>query len=299
MKKLILLLLIVSCWSCKNTNSKTPVSTETISTEIKPSVLLETFRYTPNATPIISVHRGGKGLKNYPENCLETLQYINNSISSAIYEIDVAQTKDSVLVLLHDTTLERTTTGTGNINKYTYKELQAFNLKDDFGNTTNFKIPLLKDVLIWAKAHNVVLTLDKKRSVAFKTLVNLVKEQEAEDVSILITYDLKQSNEAYNLAPNLLLSVSARNAKELNWLLNSEIPTENMFAFTGTRLSSDSLYKAIHDKKIMTILGTLGNLDKQAEAKGDQLYKTWSDKGIDVFATDRPFEAAKALGVLK
>lgn len=298
MKKLYILLFVLGLTSCKNENASTTKTPETILNKAEKSQLLKSFKYSPESKPIISVHRGGKGLKNYPENCLETLQYINDSIS-AIYEIDVAQTKDSVLVLMHDNTLDRTTTGIDKLSRYTYEELQGFDLKDDYGNKTNFKIPLLKDVLSWAKTNNVVLTLDKKRTVSFKALINEVKQMEAENISVIITYNLEQTKEVYNLAPNLLLSVSARNAKEFNWLLESKIPTENMFAFTGTRLSSDSLYTAIHNKKIKTILGTLGNLDKQAEAKGDHLYKVWKDLGIDVFATDRPFEVAKALELNK
>jgi len=73
----------------------------------------------PNAKPIISVHRGGKGIKNYPENCLETLVHVNKSID-AIYEIDVAKTKDNILVLMHDDALNRTTTGEGKLTKYRY-----------------------------------------------------------------------------------------------------------------------------------------------------------------------------------
>ncbi|MCP4053471.1 MAG: glycerophosphodiester phosphodiesterase family protein, partial [Mesoflavibacter sp.] len=235
---------------------------------------------------------------NYPENCLETLKYINDSIS-AIYEIDVAQTKDSVLVLMHDNSLDRTTTGTGKLTNYTYKKLQQFNLVDDFGTETNFKIPTLKDVLLFAKQNNIVLTLDKKRSVDYKSIVNLVNQLQAQDQVVLITYDIQQATEAYTIAPHLLLSVSARNTKELDWLLHSKIPTQNMLAFTGTRLSSDSLYKAIHKLGVKTILGTLGNLDKQAKTKSDTLYRHWMQKGIDVFATDRPFVAANALQISK
>jgi glycerophosphoryl diester phosphodiesterase len=47
------------------------------------------------------------------------------------------------------------------------------------------------------------------------------------------------------------------------------------------------------------MLGTLGNLDKQAEAKGDTLYSTWHKMKIDIFATDRPFQAAAALNIVK
>ena len=43
------------------------------------------------------------------------------------------------------------------------------------------------------------------------------------------------------------------------------------------------------------MLGTLGNLDKKAKARGDVLYKEWVKLGIDVFATDRPLEVKKAI----
>ena len=81
--------------------------------------------FSPDSKPIISVHRGGKGIANYPENCLETLKYINDSIQ-ATFEIDVAKTKDNVLVLMHDNTLERTTTGTDKLTNYTETILTYF-----------------------------------------------------------------------------------------------------------------------------------------------------------------------------
>lgn len=292
MKNIIVSLFIILCFSCKN--EKTTQDTNVAVESIKPSILLRTLAYTPNDTPIISVHRGGKGLKYYPENCLETLKYINDSIN-VIYEIDVAKTKDDVLILMHDNTLERTSTGTGKVTDYTFKQLQRFNLEDDFGNKTSFKIPLFKDVLDWARDNKVVLTIDIKRSVDIEQVVELIRETNAKDIAIIITYDLKQAERANAIAPELLLSVSARNDKEVEWLLHSGIPTENMIAFTGTRVSPDALYAKIHSYGIKTILGTLGNLDKRAEARGDSLYKVWVNKGIDVIATDRPFAVANAI----
>lgn len=244
------------------------------------------------------MHRGGKSIENYPENCLETLQYVNDSIP-AIYEIDIAKTKDNVLVLMHDDNLNRISTGEGAITNYTYSELLQYNLEDDFGNETTFKIPLFKDVLTWAKTNKVILTIDIKKSVSVEHVVALIKETNAEDVSIIITYDIKQATAAYKAAPNLLLSVSARNNEELDWLLHSKIPTQNMIAFTGTRLATQAFYKQLHDLGITTMLGTLGNLDKQAEAKGDALYQNWVDLGVDVIATDRPFAAAASLKITK
>ena len=96
--------------------------------------LLNKFRYSENNdAAIISVHRGSSKLIGYPENCLETLKYVNDSIS-AIFEIDVSRTSDDVLVLMHDKTLERTTTGINALIDYSFQELQGLNLVDDFGN---------------------------------------------------------------------------------------------------------------------------------------------------------------------
>ena len=296
MSRITILLALLLVFSCKENTQQLE---EAALTEVKPSVLIETFRFNKdNVTPLISVHRGGAGLANFPENCLETLQYVNDSIS-AIFEIDVAKTKDGVLVLMHDNTLERTTTGNDRLDKYTYDELQAFYLVDDFGNETTFKIPKFIDVLAWAKNSKAILTVDIKRTVDVSEVIKAIREQQAEDYSVIITYDVKQGLKAYELAPELLLSVTARNQEELTWLLETDIPVENMIAFTGTRLSDVSLYNELHKLGIQTMLGTLGNLDKQAEAKGDALYKTWHNMGIDVFATDRSFQAAAALDIVK
>ena len=64
-----------------------------------------------------------------------------------------------------------------------------------------------------------------------------------------------------------------------------------MLAFTGTRLSKAPLYKRLHKEGIVCILGTLGNLDKQAEARGEDMYQYWKSLGVDILATDRPFKS--------
>ena len=290
MKNLFFIVLLCLCFTCKN--STEPITTSKESEKV--SSLLSEFRYGNEDLPKISVHRGGKGLKKYPENCLETLSFVNDSIH-AIYEIDVAQTKDGQLVLMHDNSIERTTNGSGLVKDMTYSELEQYRLKDDYGTITDYKIPLFEDVLKWSKVNNVVLTVDIKRSVSQQAVIDAIKTIGAEDTCIIITYDLEQAKSAYQLAPEFLLSVSARNMEEFQWLMDSEIPVENMIAFTGTRLSNRNLYKALHDKKILTMLGTLGNLDNQAQARGDQLYRDWMAMGIDILATDRPFEAHAAI----
>ncbi|MBU2920719.1 glycerophosphodiester phosphodiesterase family protein [Winogradskyella psychrotolerans] len=288
MKQFLLIFALCAFWACKQTKT----STDTL--ELQPSKLIERFKVSNLEYPNISVHRGGKGFINYPENCIETLKYVSDSIV-AVYEVDVAQTKDGKLVLMHDKTIDRTTTGSGKVDELLYQELKQFNLKDDYGNKTDFKIPLFSEVLQWCVKNNVILTVDIKKSVSQEAVIKTIREFKAEDVCIIITYNVEEAKTAYKIAPDLLLSVSARNDDELNRLLETNIPTKNMLAFTGTRLSDPLLFKSLHDKNIVCILGTLGNLDKSAEARGDKLYVQWKEKGADIIATDRPFEAYKAI----
>lgn len=288
MKRLLLLILVIVFVACKDSKSERQLE------QAQKSKLIELFKPSRSDYPKISVHRGGKGIKHYPENCLETLQYVSDSIS-AIFEIDIAQTKDGKLILMHDNSIDRTTNGSGSVKNLTYNELRKYDLIDDFGNQTNFKVPLFSEVLKWSRENNVILTIDIKRSVSQKDVIDAIETANAKDISIIITYDVEQAQSAYKLAPDVLLSVSARNHEELDRLLKSEIPTENMLAFTGTRLSNKSLYQRLHNEDIVCILGTLGNLDNQAKARGDELYLQWKKLGVDILATDRPFEAYKAI----
>lgn len=97
--------------------------------------------------------------RNWPENSLEG---INSAIEMGvdIVEVDLQLTKDSVLILMHDAKLDRTTTGKGKISETTYDEIQKMRLKNGVGIYTRHKVPTLEDVLLLAKGR-VMLNLDK------------------------------------------------------------------------------------------------------------------------------------------
>ncbi len=74
----------------------------------------------------------------FPENCIESFEKTLSDMPS-FFEIDPRMTKDSVIVLMHDATIDRTTTGKGKVSDYTYEELQRFNLVDRQGTVTPYK----------------------------------------------------------------------------------------------------------------------------------------------------------------
>ena len=100
-------------------------------------------------------------MAGFPENCIETFENAT-TYNPVIIEFGIAYSKDSVMVIMHDDKLDRTSTGKGNIGDYTYEELRVFNLKDNDGKETNFKIPTLDSVLTWSKG-KALLTIDLKK----------------------------------------------------------------------------------------------------------------------------------------
>lgn len=256
------------------------------------------FTYKPNQSTKISVHRGGGDLKGYPENCIESFAYVAKQIGSsahpAIIECDIDLTKDSVMVMMHDATLDRTTNGTGKLIDKTYAELGQFQLEDNMGNVTPYKIPTLEEVLRWGK-NKVTFTLDVKRNVSFAKVVDMVHKTGASDYACVITYNAQDAAKLNQLDPNLMLSVTIRNRAEYDRLREVGVPDNRMVAFVGVKEPDEELYQFLHAKGIACILGTLGNLDKQAAAKGDQVYKTFVQHGADIMSTDRPLEMARVV----
>ncbi|MCR8631660.1 glycerophosphodiester phosphodiesterase [Paenibacillus radicis (ex Xue et al. 2023)] len=92
-------------------------------------------------------HRGYP--KKYPENTIPSFQAAID-LSFSHLELDVQLTKDGVPVVIHDTTVNRTTNGKGRVIDYTFNELR----KLDAGGGS--PIPTLEEVLRLAKGRTSV-----------------------------------------------------------------------------------------------------------------------------------------------
>jgi len=126
--------------------------------DIEDGELKELLHYDGECFPLISAHRGGRYIEGYPENAIETFDYILQQIP-AIIECDIVQSLDSVLYIMHDKSLDRTTTGTGLVSSKRWDYVEELRLLDDFGDATSYEVPTLEEVLRWAKG-KTVLALD-------------------------------------------------------------------------------------------------------------------------------------------
>lgn len=280
-----LLLPLILLVSCRQTQPVQKVaSIQALPTNI------HQLTYPLPVQPGISAHRGGKYIDGYPENCLETFQHITKDYV-LIIECDVAQTADGTLILMHDNTIDRTTPGTGKVEDLPYTDLKDLTLEDHTGKPTPYTIPTLEQVLQWAHGH-ALLSLDVKRTVDRAQLIALLQANNAHTYSEIITYNYESAVYYSQHAPEYRLSVGIRNEEELQNYLQSDIAKSSLKPFVGTRRKEQAFYSRLHEEGLVVTLGTLGNIDEQAKARGYKIYEELIAQGVDVFATDYPLEVA-------
>ncbi len=109
------------------------------------------------STVIVVAHRGD--WRYAPENSIAAIEH-SIAIGVDVVELDLQLTKDSVLIVMHDSKLERTTTGKGSVGDWTMDSLRTLKLKNGCGIKTKHHIPTLEEALLFAKG-KVLINLDK------------------------------------------------------------------------------------------------------------------------------------------
>lgn len=169
MKKIIWYILGISflvtfAFGCKSTSGK---STKTaVATEF-----------------IVVGHRGFP--QKFPENSLSGIEGAIAAGRTRV-EIDVHQSKDGELIVMHDETLGRTSNGNGMIAKLTYKEISQFKLATKADPTVyEESIPTLDDVLKLMKGKAELLIEIKEGGDLYpgieKRVVDLIKKRKGKD----------------------------------------------------------------------------------------------------------------------
>ncbi|MEL7003996.1 MAG: glycerophosphodiester phosphodiesterase family protein [Bacteroidota bacterium] len=283
-------------WGCQFTKDQPKAENPAIAdvVQVNDAKAITSFeQWLKDPEPLISAHRGGP-YPGFPENAIETFQNIADQ-TPVVIECDVTITKDGVLILMHDQTLDRTTTGEGIVMDLMYEDVENLLLVDNEGDNTSFHIPTLEEVLTWGRG-KVLFTLDVKRGVPYDKVVDMVDKLDAASYAAIITYRIKDAKLVYSLNADLMISVSARDDRALEQIAKSGIPTKNLLGFVGTREPEPGHYKKLQKRGIKTILGTLGNLDKKVSASGsDDLYLRYFENGANIISTDRPLEVSEVL----
>ena len=264
-----------------------------------PEGLRALFHYDGAAMPLVSAHRGG-ALPGYPENCIATFEHTLRHTFS-ILEIDLQRTKDGQIVLLHDPTLDRTTTGTGPVADRTLEELKRLRLKDSDGKVTQYRMPTLDEALRWARGKTVVI-LDKKK-VPVEVCVKKIQEHRAQAYALVMAYSFDDVRTCHRLDAGIMMEAMIGNRQRLRGFDETGIPWNRVVAFVGHEPPEDKeLLEQIHAQGACCMAGTSRNLDRQLRVAGDKdrdglgrSYQSRLGFGIDLIETDLPIQVRALL----
>ncbi len=254
--------------------------------------LARALRYTPGADPLVSAHRGAP-VEGLPENAVPTFEHALN-YAPALIEMEVRRTADGVLVLMHDETLDRTTTGQGRVDSTAFAAVRTLRLLDVRGVPTSFRVPTLAEALAWAEGR-AVLMLAVKGGVPYREIVDAIRAAGAENRVAVIVYSLTEHETLFALAPDLNISATVETPAEAEALLASGVDLTRTIAFSGVGQADPVVIERLHAAGIRVQVGTFP-LDAAADsATAPSVYTPFLQAGVDVLATDNIRSASEAV----
>jgi len=244
--------------------------------------IISTF-FLYNKTEVIA-HRGFSGIA--PENTLIAFKKAIE-IGADYIELDVHQTKDSVLVIIHDYSIDRTCSNNrkGKIVEFNFTALQNVRVgySEKFGNKYETeKIPTLRESLQLAKG-NIKVCVELKVIGIENKVIELINELDMVNQVIIFSFDEKallKIRKINNKIHTLLLKDYAT-LKTLDFIKENDVNAIGVGY--NTKVNRDFIEYA-HKKNVKVFKWTVNNKQKMKEL---------IDLNIDGIITNRPDFALK------
>ncbi|MFT2010542.1 glycerophosphodiester phosphodiesterase family protein [Pontibacter sp. 13R65] len=260
----------------------------------KPKDVRAFFKYSQDKSPIISGHRGGI-VTGFPENSIAAMEHTLRH-TAAFFELDPRLTKDSVIVLMHDATLDRTTNGSGKLSEYTLAEIKKLKLKDVDGNLTEYQIPTLEETILWSRGKTII-NLDKK-DVPLEMTAAIIRKHKAEAHVMVTVHNAAQAKFYYDKNKEIMFSAFVKTKEALHEYEAAGIPWSHMIAYIGSENKPENkeLFDLLHERGVMCMISAAPKYDKlptlQERAKA---YQSIFENGADILESDLPIEVAEAI----
>ncbi|MBC2712014.1 MAG: glycerophosphodiester phosphodiesterase [Desulfosarcina sp.] len=164
-------------------------------------------------TPLFIAHRGCSA--RYPEN---TLAAFKGAIDAGAHmiELDVNLSKDRQLVVIHDKTVDRTTSGTGAVNAFTLTQLSQLDAGSWFDPRFNAeRLPTLAQVLDEVKGHMLVNIEIKPEAfeaqgpadAVERQVLDMIREKKMRDDVLVSSFEWQVLENLRKLEPGIALGL--------------------------------------------------------------------------------------------
>ncbi|WP_027385760.1 glycerophosphodiester phosphodiesterase family protein [Chryseobacterium gregarium] len=250
----------------------------------------------PDDKIMVVAHRGD--WREAPENSAWAVKKaIEKGVDMA--EIDLAMTKDSILILMHDQTIDRTTTGKGKPSDFTLEEIKKLNLRDGLGVETQMKVPTLEEILLLSDG-KILLNLDKGFDF-IKQVYPLVKKRNMLDQILFKGHEsYAEFNRKYGDIKrdiHYMPIIKLGNEEDLK-NISEYLKNYQVYGFEFTiGATEDNLidFKKLKENKVKIWVNSLwphhnaGNNDDKV-LENPNVYDWYVKKGVNIIQTDRPKE---------
>ena len=256
--------------------------------------------HNPNSKYVVVVaHRGD--WRNYPENSIPAIESAIR-MGVDIVEIDLKMTSDSVLVLSHDGTCNRTTTGKGPISTMTLDSLKGFNLKYAHGVKSPHKMPTLREALEVCK-DRIVVNIDQgyqyyDQVIAITEELGVTDQILIKGKRMLADVNAKMAEYEHNMMYMPIIDILYPKGADLfnQYMEAGEVPLAYEVCFAELNDTARDCCKKVIESGSKLWVNTLwaslnGGYDDNAafEAKDPaEVYDVILDLGTSIIQTDRP-----------
>ncbi|WP_060207346.1 glycerophosphodiester phosphodiesterase family protein [Sporosarcina koreensis] len=151
--------------------------------------------------PIVAAHRGVPSLA--PENTMAGYR-LAYELGADQIETDLQLTKDGHLIIMHDTTVNRTTNGTGAVSDLTFEEIRQLDAGIKFSDEfTGEQVPTFKEFLKEFKGKDVILLVELKGVGIEQQVIKEIEDEEMVDQVVMQSFDLGSMIDSVELKPEI------------------------------------------------------------------------------------------------
>ena len=186
--------------------------------------------------PLIWGHRGASG--HAPENTLPAFQMAADMGADGV-ELDVQLTRDGVLAVCHDETIDRTSSGAGWLKDFTFDELRSLDFSNGNAAYEDVKIPTMEEVFYLLAPTGLTINIELKTGIIFyenieEKILDLTKKMGWEDRVIYSSFNHYSVRKIKELDPGAKVG-----------LLYGDGPID--MPGYGRRLGADALHPAFYN----------------------------------------------------
>lgn len=252
--------------------------------------------------PLVMAHQGGADLA--PSN---TMAAFRNAAQMGVdvLELDVHTTKDGVVVVIHDATVDRTTNGVGSVHDLTLSELQkldaGYRFSPDNGQTFPFRgqgvaIPTLQEVLSVFPALRINIEIKQANPPMEQAVAELIQQASAQNRVLVVASNQDVIERFRALMPDVATGASESEVRGFFYAQTLRVsafyrPTADALQvpenFGNIQVLSPHFVQAAHACEVAVHAWTINDPEAMRRLLA---------MGVDGIITDRPDLALEVLG---